>query len=120
MLVQGVEGDTGGLAFFGFSYYEDNADKLNLVAVDDGNGCVKPSKETIQDGSSKPLSRPIFMYVNTAALADKPQVKAFIDYAVANADEAATTAKIVPMTSEQASKAQEELTKAEDEAGSAS
>ncbi len=119
VLVQGVEGDKGGLAFFGFSYYEDNADKLNLVAVDDGNGCVKPSKETVQDGSYKPLSRPIFMYVNTAALADKPQVKAFIDYAVANADEAATTAKIVPMTSEQASKAQEELTKAEDEAAPA-
>jgi phosphate transport system substrate-binding protein len=119
VLVQGVEGDTGGLAFFGFSYYEDNADKLNLVAVDDGNGCVKPSKETIQDGSYKPLSRPIFMYVNTAALADKPQVKAFIDYAVANADEAATTAKIVPMTSEQATPAQEELTTAEAEAAPA-
>lgn len=120
VLVQGVEGDTGGLAFFGFSYYEDNSDKLNLVAVDDGNGCVKPSKETIQDGSYKPLSRPIFMYVNTAALADKPQVKAFIDFAVANSDESAATAKIVPMTSEQASKAQEELTKAEDEAAPAS
>jgi len=119
VLVQGVEGDKTGLAFFGFSYYEDNSDKLNLVAVDDGSGCVKPSKETIQDGSYKPLSRPIFMYVNTAALADKPQVKAFIDYAVANADESATTAKIVPMTSEQASKAQEELTKAEDEAAPA-
>jgi phosphate transport system substrate-binding protein len=119
VLVQGVEGDKSGLAFFGFSYYEDNADKLNLVAVDDGNGCVKPSVETIQDGSYKPLSRPLYMYVNTAALADKPQVKAFIDYAVANADESATTAKIVPMTSEQASKAQEELTKAEDKAAPA-
>ena len=119
VLVQGVEGDTAGLAFFGFSYYEDNSDKLNLVAVDDGSGCVKPSIETIQDGSYKPLSRPLYMYVNTAALADKPQVKAFIDYAIANADESATTAKIVPMTSEQASKAQEELTKAEDEAAPA-
>ncbi len=38
VLVQGVEGDTAGLAFFGFSYYEDNSDKLNLVAVDDGSG----------------------------------------------------------------------------------
>lgn len=118
VLVQGVEGDKTGLAYFGFSYYEDNADKLNLVAVDDGNGCVKPSVETIQNGSYKPLSRPLFMYVNTAALADKPQVKAFIDYAVANAEESATTAKIVPMTSEQASKAQAELTKAEDKAAS--
>ena len=113
VLVQGVEGDKTGLAYFGFSYYEDNADKLNLVAVDDGNGCVKPSVETIQDGSYKPLSRALYMYVNTAALADKPQVKAFIDYAVANADESATTAKIVPMTAEQAKQAQDDLDKAE-------
>ena len=120
VLVQGVEGDPSGLAYFGFSYYEDNADKLNLVAVDDGKGCVKPSVTTIQDGSYKPLSRPLYMYVNAAALADKPQVRAFIDYAIANSDEAATTAKIVPMTSEQASKAQDELTKAEDKAAPAS
>ena len=113
VLVQGVEGDTAGLAFFGFSYYEDNADKLNLVAVDDGNGCVKPSVETIQDGSYKPLSRPLYMYVNTAALKDKPQVKAFLDYAVANAEESAKTAKIVPLTPEQLTQAKDELSKAE-------
>lgn len=120
VLVQGVEGDPSGLAYFGFSYYEDNADRLNLVAVDDGKGCVKPSVETIQDGSYKPLSRPVYMYVNAAALADKPQVKAFIDYAIANADESAILAKIVPMTSEQARKAKDELTKAEEKATPAS
>ena len=113
VLVQGVEGDTNGLAYFGFSYYEDNADKLNLVGVDDGNGCVKPSVETIQNGTYKPLSRPLYMYVNTAALKDKPQVKAFLDYAVANAEESAKTAKIVPLTSEQLSQAKDELAKAE-------
>ena len=53
----------GPLGYFGFSYYEGAADKLNLVGVDDGSGdCVKPSSETIQDGSYKPLSRPLFMY----------------------------------------------------------
>ena len=51
VLVQGVEGDEGGLGYFGFSYYEQNQDKLNLVAVDGGDGCVKPSNETIQDGT---------------------------------------------------------------------
>src|SRR5215203_5252506 len=48
-LVTGVEGDKGGLGYFGFSYYEGAQDKLNLVGVDDGSGtCVKPSKESIQ------------------------------------------------------------------------
>ena len=51
VLVQGVEGDTTALGYFGYSYYESNADKLNLVGVDGGSGCVKPSVATIQDGS---------------------------------------------------------------------
>ncbi|MGI8511509.1 MAG: PstS family phosphate ABC transporter substrate-binding protein, partial [Solirubrobacteraceae bacterium] len=79
ILVQGVSGDKGGLGYFGFSYYEANQDKLNLVAVDGGGGCIKPSQKSIQDGSYKPLSRPIFMYVSEKALA-KPQVKAYLDY----------------------------------------
>ena len=65
VLVQGVAGDKTAIGYFGFSYYEDNQDKLNLIAVDSGDGCIKPSKETIQDGSYKPLSRPLFMYPNT-------------------------------------------------------
>src|SRR5215218_602972 len=47
-LVTGVSGDEGGFGYFGFSYYEAAADKLNLVGVDSGDGdCVKPSVETI-------------------------------------------------------------------------
>ncbi len=113
VLVQGVEGDSTALGYFGFSYYESNADKLNLVAVDGGDGCIKPSIETIQNGSYKPLSREIYMYVNTASLADKPQVKAFINYAVDNADESAKTAQIVPLTPAQLTEAKDLLSKAE-------
>ena len=69
-LVTGVAGDEGGLGYFGFSYYEQNQDKLNLVGVgEDGGSCVKPSSETIQDGSYKPLSRPLFMYPSAKAIA---------------------------------------------------
>ncbi len=70
VLVQGVAGDESGLGYFGFSYYEQNADALNLVSVDDGNGCVAPSAETIQDGSYTPLSRPLFMYPSDEARAE--------------------------------------------------
>jgi phosphate transport system substrate-binding protein len=111
-LVQGVSGDAGGLGYFGFSYYEGNTDKLNLVGVDSGDGCVKPSKESIQDGSYKPLSRPLFMYPKSASIA-KPHVKAFMDFVVANQDKIAEAAKIVPLTPEQATKAKSELQKAE-------
>ena len=73
--VQGVSGDKGGLGYFGFSYYEDNVDKLNLVQVDAGSGCVAPSKETIQDGTYKPLSRPLFMYAEHGESIARPEVQ---------------------------------------------
>ncbi|HYI80715.1 MAG TPA: PstS family phosphate ABC transporter substrate-binding protein [Thermoleophilaceae bacterium] len=117
ILVQGVSGDEGGLAYFGFSYYEQNQDKLNLVAVDGGDGCVKPSLETIQDGSYKPLSRPIFMYPSEQALGSKPQVKGFMEYTVDNAEEIATAAQIVPLTAAQVDKAKQQLKEAEAKAG---
>jgi phosphate transport system substrate-binding protein len=107
-LVTGVAGTSGGLGYFGYSYYEANQDKLNLVQVDGGNGCVAPSTETIQDGSYAPLSRPLFMYPAKSAIA-KPQVKAFLDFTLENQQAIAEAAKIVPMTEEQAAEAQSNL-----------
>ena len=104
VLVQGVEGEEGGLAYFGFSYYEQNQDNLGLVAIDSGNGCVKPSKEAIASGEYKPLSRPLFMYPSGKAL-KKPEVKAFMDYVVQNYDAIAGASAIVPMSQQQAGKA---------------
>jgi phosphate transport system substrate-binding protein len=112
VLVQGVSGDKGGLGYFGFSYYEQNQDKLNLVAVDSGSGCIKPSAETIQNGTYKPLSRPLYMYTSTTAIKE-PQVKAFLDSVLANAAQSAENAQIVPMTAEQTDQAKADLTKAE-------
>ena len=79
VLVQGVEGDAGALGYFGYAYYEENADRLKLVAVDGGGGCVKPSVETIESGSYAPLSRPLYIYISDAGL-EKPQVSAFVDF----------------------------------------
>jgi len=110
--VQGVSGDPGGLGYFGFSYYEDNADKLNLVKVDGGDGCVAPSVETIQDGTYKPLSRPLFMYPAAKSLA-KAEVKGYMDYVLANFQAISDASKIVAMTDEQATAAKDALTKAE-------
>jgi phosphate transport system substrate-binding protein len=111
-LVTGVEGDDGGLGYFGFSYYEGAQDQLNLVGIDAGDGCVKPSTETIQDGSYKPLARPLFMYPSEKAMS-RPEVKAFMEFVVANQADIAEAAKIVPLTEEQASEARTALQSAE-------
>jgi phosphate transport system substrate-binding protein len=104
VLVQGVAGEPGGLGYFGHSYYEQNQDKLNLVKVDGGDGCVEPTVETIQDGEYAPLSRPLFMYPSTKAL-KRPEVKAFLDYVVENYQAIADASQIVAMSPEQADKA---------------
>jgi phosphate transport system substrate-binding protein len=111
-LVSGVAGTDNGLGYFGFSYYEANQDKLNLVAVDGGDGCVKPSKESIQDGTYKPLGRPLFMYPSSKSFA-RPEVKAFVEFIEANHDAIADAAKIVPMTAEQATASKTKLTELE-------
>jgi phosphate transport system substrate-binding protein len=109
VLVQGVEGSDGGLGYFGFSYYEQNRDNLNLISVNDGSGCVAPSQESISSGEYKPLSRPLFMYPSQKALNQKPEVKAFMDYVVENYQSIATASQIVPMSQQQASEASSAL-----------
>ena len=62
VLVQGVEGEAGGFGYFGFSYYEQNQDKLNLVGVDAGDGCVKPEPRD-DPGRQLHAARPAAVHV---------------------------------------------------------
>jgi phosphate transport system substrate-binding protein len=79
VLVQGVAGNPGAIGYFGFAYYEQNRERLKLLSVDG----VTPSAATIASGQY-PLSRPMFIYVNAAALR-RPQVRRFVDYFIQNA-----------------------------------
>jgi phosphate transport system substrate-binding protein len=79
VLVQGIAGDPNALGYFGYAYYEQNADKLKAVGIDGGSGCVSPTPETIESGEYSPLSRPIFIYIAKEASA-RPEVKAFVDF----------------------------------------
>ena len=109
--VQGVSGDKGALGYFGFSYYEENQDKLKALEVDGGGGCVAPSVATAQDGSYTPLSRPLFMYVKTSSLADDASLEDFVRYALENEQTIAEQAQFVPLTQEEID---EQLQKLED------
>ena len=114
--VQGVEGDKGGLGYFGYSYYEENKDKLNLVQVDGGGGCVAPSVQTVQDGSYKPLSRPLFIYVKNTSF-KRPEVEAFMQYIVDNEDKVTQAVGLIPLTTQQESDAKSQLQTALQAAG---
>jgi phosphate transport system substrate-binding protein len=84
VLVQGVSRTKGGLGYFGLAYYENNRDKLKLVAIDNGSGPVKPSRETVLNGTYQPLARPLFIYVSVKAL-ERPEVAEFVRFYIQNA-----------------------------------
>jgi phosphate transport system substrate-binding protein len=99
--VRGVAGNKGALGYFGLSYYLENMERLRAVAIDGGDGCVEPSVETVQDGTYKPLSRPLLMYVNEDSLADKEAIDPFLTFLLDNEPRLARGAKFVPMTQQQ-------------------
>lgn len=98
VLVQGVSRDVNALGFFGLAYYIENKDKLRAVAVTEkvGGKGVKPSIESVMDGSYQPLARPIFIYVNAKSL-DRPEVREFVEYYMKNADALVREVKYVPL-----------------------
>jgi phosphate transport system substrate-binding protein len=79
IIVQGVAADADGLGFFGYAYYQENQNKLKVVEIDSGKGCIAPSPDTIADRSYQPLSRPEFIYINKSE-ADRPDVTAFVEF----------------------------------------
>jgi phosphate transport system substrate-binding protein len=106
VLVQGVAGEKGGLGYFGFSYYEENQDKLRAVQVRNPktNQCVAPGVKTAQNGSYKPLSRPLFIYAKGSSFR-RTEVQAFLDYIFDNEVAIAKRARFVPLTPAQLKRA---------------
>jgi phosphate transport system substrate-binding protein len=101
VLVQGVSGSPNAIGYFGFTYYEENAEALKAVEIDSGDGCVAPSAGAAQDGSYTPLARPLFIYVSNTAASERPEVKAFLDFYATNAAEIAEAAQYIPLNDDQ-------------------
>ena len=91
VLVKGVSEDKYSIGYFGYSYYEANKDKINLVSIDG----IAPSSETINDGTYL-LSRPLFIYFDKNDLS-KPEIQAFIEFYLTNAYDLADDVKLVPL-----------------------
>jgi phosphate transport system substrate-binding protein len=99
VLVQGVEEDRFALGYFGYAYYAAEQSDLKALAVDGGAGCVAPSPKTIGDGSYRPLSRPLYLYVSEASLA-RLEVREFVRFAAATMPEAVAAVGYVPLGAE--------------------
>ena len=95
-----VSGDRGALGYFGHAYYVESPGLLKLVAIDAGNGCVLPSYETISSGEYRPLTRPLFLYVDGGQLG-RQDVVTFMRYYLSAADRFASDVGYVPVAAEQ-------------------
>ena len=97
VLVQGIGGDRNALGYFGFAYYAANADKLKLVEIDNGSGCVTPTIETIANGTYSPLSRPLFIYVNKERAQQRAELRSFVEFYMENGAQLAEEVGYVPL-----------------------
>jgi len=82
-IINGVNRSEYAIGYLGFAYYSENTDQVTALAVDNGDGCVKPSLETAKSGEYAPLSRPLFTYVAQSSLT-KEQVAEFAKFWVEN------------------------------------
>jgi phosphate transport system substrate-binding protein len=108
VIVQAVQGSPGALGYLGYTYYEQNADTLKALEVDNGSGCVAPSPETVQDGSYAPLGRQLYIYPSAEAL-QRPEVEAFVSFFIENVDEIVDAAGFIGLNDEQKVTLQEQF-----------
>jgi phosphate transport system substrate-binding protein len=104
VLVRGVAGERGAMGYFGLSYYLANQNRLKVLTVNAGGGCVKPSIASVQSRAYKPLSRGLFVYAKKKSF-KRDVVAAFIRHMIVNEKAISRTAKIVPLTKKQLAKA---------------
>jgi phosphate transport system substrate-binding protein len=106
VLVQGVTGERGGMAYFGYSYFVENQSRLNAVQVTNPktNNCVAPSKATVHNAAYKPLSRPLFIYAKGSSF-KRREVQAFIDFIFDNEVAIANRSDFISLTPNQLKRA---------------
>jgi phosphate transport system substrate-binding protein len=79
VIIEGIGGSETSLGWVGFAFYEENTDTVKALEVDGGDGCIAPTAETIAD-NTYPISRDLFIYVNTDNAAANPTLVEFVDY----------------------------------------
>ncbi|HUG32082.1 MAG TPA: PstS family phosphate ABC transporter substrate-binding protein [Acidimicrobiia bacterium] len=98
--VRAVTDDPYAMGYIPFSYFQEAGDAVKALAIDDGNGCVESTIETVQNQTYTPLGRGLFVYFSDTALS-RPEVLDFAEFYVENAAQIAELAEFVPMTPEQ-------------------
>jgi phosphate transport system substrate-binding protein len=98
VIIQAMEGSPNAIGFVGFAFADTAGSAVKKVAIDAGDGCIEPSKDTIADGSY-PLSRSLYIYPNTDTAKSNEAVKAYVDFYVSDTglNDAVEQADYVPL-----------------------
>lgn len=80
ILITGVSGDENAIGYFGYAYFVENVERMKVVSIDSGAGCIKPTEETIQSGQYVPLSRPLLIYVNNEDVPGNEAMEEFLRF----------------------------------------
>jgi phosphate transport system substrate-binding protein len=105
VIVQGIASDKNALGFLGLAYYEGNLDKLKLIGIDDGKddngkGPIIPTIETVKNKTYAPLGRPLFIYVNSTAVARK-EVQEFVTFYLDNTNVLSKEVGYIPLADDE-------------------
>lgn len=94
VIIEGIAGTDTSLGWVGYAFAEENIDRVKLLEVDGGDGCIAPTPETIAT-NTYPISRDLYIYVNKAKAEANPAVAAYVDYYMASGT-IATALETVP------------------------
>jgi phosphate transport system substrate-binding protein len=105
--VTGVSGSPGGVGYFGYSFYNENRDKLKALEIEnpDSGKCIEPAPETTQAGEYAPLGRQLYIYPSAQSL-EKPEVLEFVNFYLENVNDVTEQAGFIALTEEQLNESQ--------------
>jgi len=99
-IVRAVRTDPDALGFFGYAYYQESQTTLKALPIDNGDGAIVPSDETVRSGTYQPLTRPLFIYVNREHLDENPALQDFVTYYLIHAPFLTRTVGYTPLPEE--------------------
>lgn len=97
ILVQGITKFPGSLGYIPHAYYKQSQGAVKALPVDNGKGAILPDDANIKNATYQPFSRPLFIYVNSKAAQDKPELRAFVEFYLKNAPTLVKTVGYLPL-----------------------
>ena len=81
VIIEGIASSTNGFGWVGFAFASAAGDAVKVLKVlnPETGECVAPSLETIADGSY-PVSRSLYIYVNTDKITTNPALESYVNY----------------------------------------